>query len=161
MHESSMRLMEEFVRRYLPVLKKETVTVADIGSCDRNGCYRQLFNSHVYTGLDLHEGENVDRIVEEYAYGDIQYDVVVSGQVMEHVEDLVRWRDAIVRLVRPGGLLCIIAPHTWPHHAVPSIGLKDCWRIFPDGMRWLFRELDILVCEMNGSDTWIVARRPG
>lgn len=152
MHESSMNLMAQFVSQYV----KAPCSVADVGSYDVNGTYRHLFENCSYIGLDIEAGPNVDRVVKKYDFGDTQFDVVISGQCMEHVEDLHRWRDAVVRILRPGGLLCVIAPHAWPYHPHP----KDCWRIFPDAMRWLFSELDILDCGMGAVDTRLVARKP-
>ena len=151
MHESSMLLMKQFAQKYV----RSPCTVADIGSLNVNGIYRPLFGGCVYTGLDITAGPNVDRVVEKYDFGNAQYDVVISGQCMEHVEDLHRWRDAVIRTLRPGGVLCIIAPHTWSYHQCPI----DCWRILPDGMKWLFGELEILECKMNKVDTMLIARK--
>ena len=64
---------------------------------------------------------------------------------MEHVPDLHAFAAEVTRICLPGGLLCMIAPHTWVEHQHPV----DCWRIFPDGMRWLFRELEILECRQG------------
>lgn len=154
MHPSSMRLMQVFVARYLlpfrPGLK-----VADVGSFDVNGNYRGLFIGCEYVGLDIVPGLNVDRVVDEYDFGDEQFDVVISGQTMEHVYDLHRWRTAILRIVRPGGLLCVIAPHTWEQHKTPV----DCWRILPDGMRWLFKELNVVECDMSENDTFLIGSK--
>jgi hypothetical protein len=36
--------------------------------------------------------------------------------------------------IEPGGIVCIIAPHTWPEHKHPI----DTYRYYPDGMRDLF-----------------------
>jgi len=151
MHPSSMSYMRAFVEQYV----KPPCSVADVGSYDLNGTYRELFDGCAYTGLDIVAGPNVDRVVGTYDFGDEQYDVVVSGQVLEHVEDTHRWRDAIIKIVKPGGHLCVIAPHTWGHHRHP----KDCWRIFPDGMTWLFKDLDILECTMGVADTVLMARK--
>jgi SAM-dependent methyltransferase len=153
MHPSSMQLMRMFVERY--VSPSPELKVADIGSYDVNGTYRELFSGCDYTGLDITPGPNVDRVVEEYSFGDEQFDVVISGQTLEHVYDLYRWRTAAIRILQPGGLLCVIAPHTFGQHRFPV----DCWRIFPDGMRWLFSELDIIECSMNECDTYLVGKK--
>lgn len=147
-----MNFMRLFVTKYV----KPPCTVADIGSYDLNGTYKSLFNGCDYTGLDISAGPNVDRVIEQYDFGKQQYDVVISGQVLEHVEDTHSWRDAIIKITKPGGMLCIIAPHTWIEHRFP----KDCWRIFPDGMRWLFKELCILECIRGETDTVLIARKP-
>lgn len=109
-----------------------------------DGTYRPLFAHCVYTGLDTAPGENVDRVVEPYDFGAEQYDVVISGQCLEHVEDTVRWVSAFTRICRPGGLMCIIAPSAQAEHRFPI----DCWRILPDGVRWLFRDQEVLECRL-------------
>lgn len=156
MHPSSMQLMQAFVQKYVPVSRRAGLRVADVGSYDVNGTYRELFSGCNYVGMDISSGPNVDKVVDEYDFGEEQFDVVVSGQTMEHVFDLHRWRTALLKILRPGGLLCVIAPHTWGHHRCPV----DCWRVFPDGMRWLFQELNILECSMNESDTFFIGTKP-
>lgn len=151
MHESSMEYMKLFVAKYI----KPPCTVADVGSYDMNGCYKPLFKGCEYTGLDIQPGPNVDRVVELYHFGTKQYDVVISGQVLEHVEDMCHWREALLNICKPGGLICVIAPHTWEQHRFPL----DCWRIFPDGMKWLFKGTEILECEAGVTDTVLVARK--
>src|ERR1700758_690440 len=39
------------------------------------------------------------------------------------------------RIVRPGGLIFLIAPSRGPEHRYPV----DCWRFYPDGYRALAR----------------------
>jgi hypothetical protein len=107
----------------------------------------------VYTGIDIVPGPNVDRVVQHYDFGPEQYDVVISGSCMEHVEDIFAWARALMATCRVGGMICVTAPHTWPHHRHPV----DCWRIFPDGMRFAFRELKIFECELNDWETWLYA----
>jgi hypothetical protein len=35
----------------------------------------------------------------------------------------------------------------------------DCWRIFPDGMKFLFRNTEILECYTGATDTCLIARK--
>lgn len=142
MHDSSM----EEMRRFVATLDRSAeLLIADIGAYDVNGSYRRLFaNEHwTYTGIDVGAGPNVDLVVPElYSWSDIAddtYDVVVSGQVMEHVTQPWKWIEEIVRIAKPGATICIIAPHTWGYHEHPI----DCWRVWPDGMRGLFRHASI------------------
>jgi SAM-dependent methyltransferase len=69
-------------------------------------------------------------------------DVVISGQVLEHAEYF--WITALemARVLKPGGLICLIAPSAGPEHRYPV----DCWRFYPDGMRAIakFAHLDCL-----------------
>lgn len=148
MHPQCYALMKTFAESVNP-----GATVADIGSRDVNGTCRALFPGCKYTGLDIEAGKNVDRVVLPYFFGEWQHDVVISANVLEHVEDMQRWCDALRRICRPRGLFCVIAPHTLHEHRYPL----DCFRIFPDGMRWLFRDcFRIIACEAFEMDTRIV-----
>jgi SAM-dependent methyltransferase len=64
---------------------------------------------------------------------DSTFDVVVSGQVIEHVREPWRWMAEVGRVCRPGGLIITVNPVSWPYHEAPV----DCWRIYPEGMRAL------------------------
>ena len=151
MHPDAMSLMRYFVNKYV----REPSTVVDIGSRDINGTYRSLFPHCEYEGIDLKDGPNVDRVVGPYYYGDKQYDVVISGNTMEHVFDLHTWAKEVIRVCKPGGFICIVVPNMRAEHRFPV----DCWRVFPDGMRWLFRELDIVECRIHNRDTILIARK--
>lgn len=82
-----------------------------------------------------------------YPFPNNTFDVVVSGQVMEHVKKIWLWIDELKRVVKPGGLIIIIVPVSWTYHEFPV----DCWRIYPDGMRSLLEEkgLEVLECKFE------------
>lgn len=84
---------------------------------------------------------------DEYRYpiDSDSFDVVFSGQVMEHVRNIWKWMDELKRITKPGGLIITILPVSWPYHVAPEV--VDCWRIYPDGMKALMEEkgLEILV----------------
>ena len=75
------------------------------------------------------------------------YDLVLSGQVIEHVRKVWVWIKEVARVAKPGGLVVTINPVSWPYHEAPI----DCWRIYPEGMRALYDDanLDVVasVCE--------------
>jgi SAM-dependent methyltransferase len=83
----------------------------------------------------------------EYSYPveDNTFDIVFSGQVMEHVKNIWKWMDELKRITKPGGLIINILPVSWPYHVAPEV--VDCWRIYPDGMKALMedKELEILI----------------
>ena len=70
------------------------------------------------------------------------YDVVLSGQVIEHVRQIWVWIQELARVCKPGGLVVTINPVSWPYHEAPI----DCWRAFPEGMRALYEHarLDVI-----------------
>lgn len=158
MHPSSRHAMGRFVRHYLT----RSVRVLDVGSSDVNGTYRDLFAGHHYVGLDIAPGPNVDVVspnLYTYPLADGAFDVVVSGQAIEHVQDLHAWIREVARVTGPGGLICIIGPWTWEQHRHPV----DCWRVLPDGMRFLLEQvagLDVLECASVDCDTIGVAQKP-
>lgn len=159
MHESSMRLMEYFVVKYL---NKPAKLILDVGSMDVNGSYRGLFaEPHEYWGLDIAAGSNVDIVAPnpyDWPVKDNSFDWVISGQCIEHVENLHLWIKEVARVLKPGGLCCIIGPNTFKQHRYPV----DCWRIWPDGMRFLLSQiahLEVVECFNNGIDTVGIATK--
>ena len=85
MHANSMKLMAQFVAKYV----KPGMTVLDIGSYDVNGNYKGLFSRMEYLGADIEAGPNVDVIVNDGYFldsiGKKTFDTVISGQTLEHV----------------------------------------------------------------------------
>lgn len=116
MHENSMNLMRDFVEKY-DVRKG---TIIDIGSLDICGNYRGLFPGAKYIGVDIIPGGNVDVIMESDAWYAIKNaDAVISGQTLEHVADIPKLMSSIFDVLKPGGLICIIAPSAGPPHDYP------------------------------------------
>ena len=67
---------------------------------------------------------------------DAAVDIVVSGQVIEHVRKPWIWMKELARVCAPGGVVVTVNPVSWPYHEAPV----DCWRIYPEGMRSLCEE---------------------
>lgn len=86
--------------------------------------------SGVYSD-DYSRAEHLMPSEYEIPVEDGSFDVVVSGQVAEHVRELWTWMREIARIVKPGGRVITISPISWPYHEAPI----DCWRIYPEGMR--------------------------
>ena len=151
MHKSSMLRMEWFANNYIG--DQKGLNVLDIGSYDVNGCYREIFERRNcnYTGLDMENGPNVDFVPKSsYLWEELEddkYDIVVSGQALEHIEFFWLTMEEIVRTTKEGGLICIIAPNGFEEHRYPV----DCWRFFTDGMVALGRyfELEIMHAHTN------------
>ena len=160
MHDSSYQLCQKFVNAYAPFTQMK---IADVGSQDVNGTYRSLFPDSQYTGFDICSGPGVDVVIEsndEWNLTDEQknsYDVVISGQVLEHVQRPWIWIRNVAQLCKPGGIIWICAPNSWDFHEFPI----DCWRVWPDGMRALFEDagLCILDCFFEGPDTVGIGRK--
>lgn len=171
MHGSSYGQMGRVVGKYLQ--HEGVLSVLDIGSKDVNGTYRPLFAGAgwKYVGADIERGKNVDVVIDDgYEWkmiGDGQFDVVISGQALEHMERPWLAAKAMYRVCKAGGVCVAIAPAVWDYHQNP----KDCWRIYPDGMRAImvaeagFVELEcsMVRCEnelmYNATDTVFVGRK--
>ena len=136
MHTSSYQHMQRLVETYLD--RAQPLEALDIGSYDVNGSYRTLFDAPGwrYTGVDLQAGPGVDVVLSSpyrlpFASGSV--DVVLSGQAFEHIEYFwLSWVE-MLRVLKPGGLVFLIAPSRGPEHRYP----QDCWRFYPDGYRAL------------------------
>src|SRR5262249_3908043 len=74
----------------------------------------------------------------EYAFPvpDDAYDIVLSGQVIEHVPKIWVWIKEVARVCKRGGIVITISPVSWPYHEAPV----DCWRMCPEGMKALYAE---------------------
>jgi hypothetical protein len=175
MHLSSLQFMQSFHDKHLSSRKEEKMTICDIGSTDICGSYKPIFNNPnwKYIGVDLAQGPNVDLIINHpYDWKEIKsnsIDVLVSGQALEHIEFFWITILEISRVLKPGGMACIIAPSGGYEHRYPV----DCWRFYPDGMKALarFGRLECIEAFTHwgtigdpGSDPWhdtvLVVRKP-
>lgn len=175
MHLSSLQNMARFRDEHLSARADEPLTVFDLGSTEMGACYRPIFDNPkwTYTGADLSPGPNVDVVLAHpYHWREVRsasVDVLISGQVLEHVEYPWITMLEISRVLKPGGLACIIVPSGGEEHRYPL----DCWRFYPDGMHALAGFARLLAVEVYtqwegigdpGSDPWadsvLVARKP-
>jgi SAM-dependent methyltransferase len=175
MHLSSLINMERFRDKYLGDHLGKRLDIVDLGSTEMGACYRPIFDKPQwnYLGVDLSPGPNVDRVLAQpYDWREIpsgSVDLLISGQVLEHVEFFWITALEVSRVLKPGGMACLIAPSSGPEHRYPV----DCWRFYPDGMR-AFAKVARLHCvdvytnwENSGdpgSDFWhdtvLVVRKP-
>jgi SAM-dependent methyltransferase len=76
-----------------------------------------------YVGLDVTTDSDADVIVkpgESWPFEDASFDVVISTQVLEHVEDFENVRAEIGRVLRPGGQVVISVPFIYNEHGSPG-----------------------------------------
>ena len=176
MHKSSRDNMLAFRKKYLDSKKNEALLILDLGSLNVNGSYREYFDISpwTYQGIDMSPGKNVDIVLRDpYNWREIKSnsaDAVISGQAFEHIEFFWLTMLEILRVLKPGGLCCLIAPSSGPEHRYPV----DCWRFYPDGFVAVarFSSLEVLsvYCQKkptgypDGSDIWqdtvLVCRKP-
>ncbi|MDD5723235.1 MAG: methyltransferase domain-containing protein [Syntrophales bacterium] len=141
--------MLDFKGKYLKDRNEEPLLILDLGSLDVNGSYREYFDVSPWTyhGVDMTRGKNVDIVLNDpYDWETVRsnsVDVLISGQAFEHIEFFWITMLEIERVLRPGGLCCIIAPSGGSEHRFPV----DCWRFYPDGFAALGRFAGLEVVE--------------
>ena len=177
MHRSSMDKMQSFRQKHLLPFQGKKLKILDLGSFDHNGSYRHMFEDPAWTyfGADLVAGDGVDVVLPDpYRWSNIaskSFDVVISGQTFEHIEFFWITMLEIRRILKPGGLVCLIAPSAGPEHRMPV----DCWRFYADGFSACaaWADMEILECatqwspqyyRVDDSDYWrdslLVCRKP-
>jgi SAM-dependent methyltransferase len=157
MHRNSELL---FARHALPYLRPGQ-RVLELGPDGRPSTYQRLAGVGIeWETADLFQSadgagnrlfgqgtqDDVTYVMEnQYAVpvGENSFDVVVSGQVIEHVARVWAWMRELARVCRPGGYVITIGPVSWPYHEAPI----DCWRIYPEGMRALSEDAGLEVLE--------------
>lgn len=168
MHPSSINIMKGFIELHMSSMRNKNISILDVGSQDVNGSYKELFcnKNWKYVGMDISPGKNVDMVVKDiYKWDNIQdenYEVVVSGQAFEHIEYFWLTMQEIYRVLKVGGLLCIIVPSTGFEHRYP----KDCWRFYSDGLRAMATYVKLTIIEATvthidkfWNDSVLVARK--
>lgn len=163
MHDESMDLMHKLLDR---IACWEGQTVLDCGSgMPPNSfrdypTYRTVAKEHGlrYTGLDSEEGRNVDTIGDVYSipYPDNHFDLVISGQLIEHLTFPLFAAQEMKRITKPGGFLILIAPRRWREHKYPV----DCWRFLPDGMRFLLEGFSGIQADVENDDCYGYGYKP-
>lgn len=147
MHKTSMDEMRVFFMMHIVPQQRGLIRILDVGALCVDGAptYRTMLQDisketgkkYNYTGLDIVPGDNVDVVAADpynfFDYEGVDYDIVISGQTLEHVALPYAFMLAISRVVITGGYVCIIAPSEGKVHHTP-----DYWRIKPDAMRALF-----------------------
>lgn len=161
MHENSVLLF----RRHGAPLFAEDSRVREIGPDAQPSMYRQQIRIPVkWHTADLVSERNQQgqrlwgvgqqddltfQMASEYEIPapDGSFDVVLSGQVIEHVRTPWRWIKELARVCVAGGRIITVNPVSWPYHEAPI----DCWRIYPDGMRALCSDagldVELSICE--------------
>jgi len=152
MHESSFLGMKSFLSNFD---KKKELKILDVGSYsfeEKN--YKELMSPNwKYVGIDISTGKNVDIVVDpfHYPFKDNTFDIVISGQCMEHVTEIWSWVKEIHRVLKVGGSVCIIAPSTGKQHTE-----HDCWRILPQGMEFILKWAGFkeVISFLNNNKKW-------
>jgi SAM-dependent methyltransferase len=103
----------------------ERLVVVDAGAGE--GRYAHHFSRHLYVGIDLGVGDPTWDYTRLHVVADLSVlplreacaDVVLSTQVLEHVENPARVLGEAHRILKPGGRLYLTAPQGWHEHQQP------------------------------------------
>lgn len=127
--------------------------VVELGAGDVNGSLRPFVESMrptEYIGVDITKGPGVDVICPaekaRERFGDESFDLVISTEMVEHIQD---WRTVISNMkhiCRPGGVILLTVPSIgFPYHGWPY----DFWRFEDSDMKDIFSDCTISVLERD------------
>ena len=131
MHPSSIENMRKAQQH---TFWRTAEDILDVGG--RKHSYKDLFPNRNYFIADIRDGEGVTHVMSgpyELPFADNRFDMVVSGQMLEHCSNPFRSVAEMVRVLKPGGHIILIAPSAGPRHDV-----QDCWRFMDDAFKVIF-----------------------
>jgi SAM-dependent methyltransferase len=144
LHLNTRLLFERVAREYF----QPGMRVLEVGPDARPSTFQSIVDddSIAWDTIDIKEKHGVTFVAPDensFPIPDDTYDIVLSGNVIEHVRRIWVWMREVTRVCKVGGVVVTITPVSWPYHAVPV----DCWRIYPDGMRALYEDsgLEVLL----------------
>ncbi|WP_162139091.1 methyltransferase domain-containing protein [Synechococcus sp. PCC 7336] len=136
---------------------QSNISVLDIGGSNVNGSYRDVFSDEKfkYLAVDLEAAPGVDIVLDnpyKLPFKDAEFDIIISGQVFEHVEFFWKLFEEMARVLQRDGLMFLIVPSAGPIHRYPV----DCYRFYPDSMQALARYAGIKLnaCWMDDRGPW-------
>ncbi len=141
MHPDSMRLMAEMKRKHFNHIG------ADHAVCDDGGlhnspdkCYRKLFPAGTkYAVFDIVQHPSVDCVKPDpftIPAPKESFDLVLSGQMLEHCQNPFRAVAEMKRVLKVGCYLAIIVPSTGRRHDA-----QDGWRFMDDAFKFIAAEV--------------------
>ena len=136
--------------------------VVEVGSYDVNGSVRPIVESYgpaSYIGVDIRNGPGVDMIADVTVDPLPRADLVISCEMLEHVED---WQEALWKMMHicNGYMLLTTRSPGWPYHGYPA----DYWRFTIEDLLEAFKSFNVI--RVGYEDTvkhggvCILAKRP-
>jgi ubiquinone/menaquinone biosynthesis C-methylase UbiE len=137
--------------------------VLDAGAGE--GRYAEYFPRQRYTGVDLAVGDaawnytGLDALgdLAKLPFADATFDAALNIVTLEHVPEPLAVLTEIARVLKPGGLLLLVAPQQWEVHQAPH----DYYRYTRYGLAWLLERAgfrDAAIAPIGGFFT-LLARR--
>ena len=139
-------MIEDAVTRLAESLP-EGARVLDAGAGE--GQYAHHFPRQRYTGVDLGVGDTdwnyagLDAVADLSAlpFPDGTFDAALNIVTLEHLREPGRALREMSRVLKPGGVLLLIAPHEWEVHQAPH----DYFRYTCHGLRFLLEQAGLEV----------------
>lgn len=127
--------------------------IIEVGSYDVNGSLRPLLESYEpekYVGVDIEKGPGVDVICNAEnmidKFGKESFDVVISTELLEHVQNWKKVISNIKGVCMDGGIILITTRSKgFPYHGYPY----DFWRYEAEDMKYIFSDCEILALEKD------------
>jgi SAM-dependent methyltransferase len=113
---------------------------------------RPLFAGQRYVGCDMRPGPGVDR-VEDLARLKLANETaqtILCIETLEHVFEVRRAIDEMLRVLAPGGAILITVPLDFPLHDYPS----DYWRLTPSCLSRLLAPLGATIVGWQGVEEY-------
>jgi SAM-dependent methyltransferase len=145
MHPSSMENMAKIRDKYLDI-KANPLKVLDVGGFHNNPdkTYQKIFDDIddlVWIVVDIVKHPSVTVVMEDplkIPFPDNSFDLVVSGQMLEHCCQPFKMVAEMKRVVKPDGYIAIIAPSIGHRH-----DKQDGWRFLDDAFRFIAEDVGL------------------
>lgn len=130
-------------------LVKEGSVLVDVG-CGAMP-YRRALSPELskYIGVDFSDSTNADiffRPDGTVPLDDNSADIVLSTQVLEHVNDPAMYLKECFRILKPGGLIILSTHGYWIYHPSP----EDYWRWTSAGLKKVLKNAGFEIVEFKG-----------
>jgi SAM-dependent methyltransferase len=128
LRDSTIRIIEDLTKN-----NKELLLV-DFGCGDMP--YRSVIEPHVgkYLGVDLEMNPKAEHHIDfdsKTTLPDNCCDIILSNQVLEHVDTPSGYLQEALRILKPGGSIILTTHGYWYYHPTPN----DYWRWTSAGLR--------------------------
>lgn len=139
--------LKEIINLYID--KQNRFCIVDYGCGDMP--YRELFESYVqkYIGLDLEENPFAEIHILPAGKINIENnstEVVLSTQVLEHVENPEEYLSECFRILKDDGLLILSTHGYWMYHPTPN----DYWRWTSSGLQKIIKQAGFEIVYFKG-----------
>jgi hypothetical protein len=141
--------------------------VLEVGAYNVNGSVRGVVEpiAESYIGVDIQPGAGVDLVVDAEniinVFEEVQFDVVISTEMLEHVQNWPLIVHNLIAATRIGGIMVLTTRDVGMYwHGFPG----DYWRFSPDDLRRIFEPIgEIISAEKDTDDqAWgsgVIVRR--